>query len=78
MLAGHRQLLAAMGTAGGQHATTILCCHSLTETVLVYTATVVWLKCSFHLVILFNNMHIYLGNGSTAIPIRTAKLLFFF
>jgi hypothetical protein len=48
MLAGHRQLLAAMGTAGGQHATTILCCHSGAEAVLVHTTAIVGLKCSFH------------------------------
>ena len=47
MLAGHRQLLAAMGTAGGQHATTILCCHSGAEAVLVHTTAIVGLKCSF-------------------------------
>ena len=49
ILVGDSQLLAAMGATGSQHATAILCGHSLAETVLVHTATVVGLKCSFHL-----------------------------
>ena len=42
------QLLAAFGAARSQHATTILRCHALAETMLVHAATVVGLKCSFH------------------------------
>ena len=42
------QLLTTMCTARSQNATTILCSHTLTETMLVYAATVVGLKCSFH------------------------------
>ena len=42
-----------MSTARSQYAAAVLCCHSLTEAVLVYTTTVVWLKCSFHLMLIF-------------------------
>lgn len=42
------QLLAAMLTTAGEHATAVLRCHTLTETVLVHAAAVVGLKCSFH------------------------------
>ena len=47
------QFLAAMSTTGSQHATAILCGHSLAEAVLVDATAVVWLKCSFHCCILF-------------------------
>ncbi len=52
VLVGHRQLLAALGTTRSEYTTTILRCHSLAETVLVHAATVVRLKCSFHLFML--------------------------
>ena len=42
------QFLAAMSTTGSQHATAILCGHSLAEAVLVDATAVVRLKCSFH------------------------------
>ena len=48
MLIRNGQLLAAFGTTRGKHATTILCSHSLTETVLVDSSAVVGLECSFH------------------------------
>ena len=48
VLVGNGQLLAALCAAGSQHATTILRCHALAETMLVHAATVVGLKCSFH------------------------------
>ena len=41
-----------MTATGSQYAAAVLCCHSLTETVLVYTAAVVGLKCSFHLIVI--------------------------
>ena len=47
---GNGELLAALSATCGQHATAVLRCHSLTETVLVIAATVVGLKCSFHIV----------------------------
>ena len=46
------QFLAAMSTTGSQHATAILCGHSLAEAVLVDATAVVRLKCSFHLSLL--------------------------
>ena len=51
MLVRYCQLLAAMSAARSQYATTILCSHTLTETVLVYATTIVRLKCSFHCLI---------------------------
>ena len=42
------QLFATVLTTVSQNATTILGCHSLTETVLVHTTAIVGLKCSFH------------------------------
>ena len=42
------QFFTSLGTACGEHATAVLCCHSLTETMLVHAAAVVRLKCSFH------------------------------
>ena len=53
VLARNGQLLATLGSAGCQYATAIGSGHSLTETVLVYAATVVGLKCSFHNSMLF-------------------------
>lgn len=49
ILVRNGQLLTALGAARSQHATTILCSHALTETMLVHAATIVGLKCSFHL-----------------------------
>ena len=50
MLIRHSQLLAAFGTTGSQNAAAILGGHPLTETVLVHSAAIVRLKCSFHCV----------------------------
>jgi hypothetical protein len=49
ILVRNGQLLATFSTTRSQNATTICSGHSLTETVLVVTATVVGLKCSFHI-----------------------------
>ena len=51
VLVRYCQLLAAMCAARSQYATTILCCHSLAEAVLVHSSSVVRLKCSFHCLI---------------------------
>ena len=48
VLVRYSQLLAAMSAARSQYAATILCSHALAETMLVYAATIVRLKCSFH------------------------------
>ena len=53
MLVRYGQLLTTLCTARSQYTTTILCCHTLTETMLVHAAAIVWLKCSFHCLILF-------------------------
>ena len=67
---GNGELLATLSAARCQYAAAICSCHSLTETVLVVAATVVGLKCSFHiylcLIIMFR------------ITIRGAKLSLFF
>jgi hypothetical protein len=47
-LVGNGQLLAALGAAAGQHAASILRGHALTEAMLVHTAAIVGLECSFH------------------------------
>ena len=52
MLVRNGQLLATFRTAGSQYTTTILCCHTLAETMLVHAAAIVGLKCSFHCCIL--------------------------
>ena len=49
ILVRNGQLLATFSTTRSQNATAISCGHSLTESVLVVTATVVGLKCSFHI-----------------------------
>ena len=49
MLIRNRQLLAALGTTGSQHAAAILRGHPLTETMLVCSPAIVGLECSFHL-----------------------------
>ena len=48
VLVRNSKLLATLGTTCSEHATAVLCCHSLAEAVLVHAASVVWLKCSFH------------------------------
>ena len=48
VLVRNSKLLATLCATCSEHAATVLCCHSLTETVLVHTSSVVWLKCSFH------------------------------
>ena len=53
VLVRYCQLLAAMCAARCQYATTILCSHTLTETMLVHAATIVRLKCSLHCLIIF-------------------------
>ena len=53
VLVRYCQLLAAMCAARSQYATTILCSHTLTETMLVHAATIVRLKCSLHCLIIF-------------------------
>ena len=50
MLVRNSKLLAALGATRSQYSATVLCCHSLTETVLVHSAAIVRLKCSFHCV----------------------------
>jgi len=47
------QLLATLGTTGGQDATAILRGHALAETMLVHAAAIVGLECSFHCFLLF-------------------------
>jgi hypothetical protein len=46
------QFLATFCAARGQYASAVLRGHSLSETVLVIAATVVGLKCSFHIFVL--------------------------
>ncbi len=53
LLVRNGQLLAALGATRCQYAAAIGSGHSLTETVLVVTATVVGLKCSFHIFMFF-------------------------
>ena len=53
LLVRNGQLLASLCATRCQYATAIGCGHSFTETVLVLTATVVGLKCSFHILIFF-------------------------
>ena len=48
MFVRYCELLAALSATRSQYTAAISSCHSLTETVLVVAATVVWLKCSFH------------------------------
>jgi len=52
VLVRYGQLFAALCTARSQDATAILSGHALAETMLVYAATIVRLKCSFHCFIL--------------------------
>ena len=53
VLVGYCQFLTTLCAACCQHATTILCCHSLAESMLVHATTIVRLKCSFHCSFLF-------------------------
>ena len=53
VLVRYSELLAAMGTTGSQYTTAILGGHALAEAMLVHAATVVRLKCSFHLCLSF-------------------------
>ena len=48
ILVRNSKFFTTFGTTGSQYAATILCCHSLTETMLVYPSPVVGLECSFH------------------------------
>ena len=59
MLVWYSQLFATVSTTWSQYAATVLCRHSLTETVLVHSPSVVRLKCSFHFLskILFVIIH---------------------
>lgn len=52
ILVRNSKFFTTFGTTGSQYAATILCCHSLTETMLVYPSPVVGLECSFHFCIL--------------------------
>ena len=49
VLVRNSEFLTAVCTAGSKYATTILGLHTLTETMLVHAAAVVWLECSFHI-----------------------------
>ena len=51
VLVGYGQLLTSTGAARRKHSTTIFCCHSLAESVLVHATTIVRLKCSFHFIV---------------------------
>ena len=51
VLVGNGQLLAAVCAAGSEDSASVLCGHALAESMLVHAATVVRLKCSFHLLI---------------------------
>ena len=69
-LVRYGQFLATLCATACQYTATIGSSHSLTETVLVVTATVVGLKCSFHIdYCLIIDVHIW---------IRGAKLSLFF
>ena len=77
MLIRNRQLLAALGTTGSQHAAAILRGHPLTETMLVCSPAIVGLECSFHLccyyyLILFHHLTPFRCEGSlhAALPAR--------
>ena len=78
-LIGYAQFLASLGATACQYAATIGCGHSLTETVLVVAATVVWLKCSLHVLFLF---YLFSHNMFRGAKIRTflniTKPLYFF
>ena len=75
-----------MSTARSQYAAAVLSSHSLTETVLVYTTTIVWLKCSFHsVIILFVIIPVEMvlsadggAPSSTFAPFWVAKVLIIF
>jgi len=75
MLIRYRQLLAAFGTTGSQHAAAILGGHSLTETVLVCSPAVVGLECSFHLSFLFICYYFSLWAAKVVISFHSTKIL---
>ena len=67
----YRQFLAAFSAASSQYAATVSGHHSFTETVLVTSFTLRWLKCSFHLfssfgpsraVLLSRNTYLFFGS----------------
>ncbi|KGF16774.1 hypothetical protein HMPREF1640_08695 [Prevotella sp. S7-1-8] len=66
-----------MSATRAQHAAAILGCHSFAKTMLVDTATIVGLECSFHLSILFLIYYNVDTNGRDS-PYRAAKLLIIF
>ena len=66
------QLCASFCSTGCQYTTTVLCRHSLTETVLVLSLSVRGLECSFHRLYCF---YVYY---SMQFAIRLAKLDYFF
>lgn len=49
--AGNSQFLATFRPAAGQYFTAIGSCHALTKTVNGFTAALMWLKCTFHVLI---------------------------
>lgn len=49
--AGNRQFLATFPSAAGQYFTAIGSFHTLAKTVNGFTAALVWLKCTFHVLI---------------------------
>ena len=48
VLVRHGQLLATLSATGCQYTTAVGCLHTLTETMLVVSLTIVGLECSFH------------------------------
>ena len=75
VLVRYCQLLAAMCAARSQYATTILCSHTLTETMLVHAATIVRLKCSFHcLIFIYVLLFTLLGCKITHIFFKRQRL----
>ena len=67
------KLCTSFCTTSSQYAAAILCSHSLTETVLVFSLSVRGLECSFHRLIYY--MFFVL---KVLYAIQRAKLLFFF
>jgi hypothetical protein len=73
-LVRYGQLLAALCTARSQDATAILGGHALAETMLVYAATIVRLKCSFHCFIYLLILLLFTFNHGRKSTFRAAKL----
>jgi hypothetical protein len=67
------KLCTSLSTTSSQYAAAILCSHSLTETVLVFSLSVRGLECSFHRLI-----YLYVFIQKVLYAIQRAKLLFFF